>query len=126
MEKLDIRLNSNNDIKIQIIAEDKDVTDLKKQHKKLFTENHTGKGIKVTVEPKLGARLIHQKSRPIPIHLQPAVKKENDKLMKVQRKAKEAVRKDPVHFLERKVKKEASKVRTTKTPSLQYGEQIVP
>ena len=82
MKKLGIHINSSNDIKTQNITEDKDVTDLRRRYSKLFTENHTIKGINVGVKVKDGARLKQQKSRPIPIHLQPAVEKEFKKLIK--------------------------------------------
>ena len=68
--------------KIQNIQEDPDITDLKKKFKKLFHENKTVKGIEVDIQLKPNAKLIQQKGRPIPIHLQPAVGKEIEKLTK--------------------------------------------
>ena len=49
---------------------------------KLFHENKTIKGMEVDIQLKLDAKLIQQKGRPIPIHLQPAVGKEIEKLKK--------------------------------------------
>ena len=46
----------------------------------LFTENHTVKNVEVDIQLKEGSKLIQQKGRPIPIHLQPAVEKEIEKL----------------------------------------------
>ena len=68
--------------KIQNIKEDTDITDLKKKFKKLFHENKTVKGIEVDIQLKPNAKLVQQKGRPIPIHLQPAVGKEIEKLTK--------------------------------------------
>ena len=68
--------------KIQNIQKDPDITDLKKKFKKLFHENKTMKGIEVDIQLKPKAKLIQQKGRPIPIHLQPAVGKEMENLTK--------------------------------------------
>ena len=68
--------------KIQNIQEDPDITDLKKKFKKLFHENKTVKGIEKDIQLKPNAKLMQQKSRPIPIHLRPAVGKEIEKLTK--------------------------------------------
>ena len=69
------------DAKTQNI-QDADIIDLKKKIKKLLHENKTVKGIEVDIQLKPDAKLIQQKGRPIPIHLQPAVGKEIDKLTK--------------------------------------------
>ena len=55
---------------------------MKKKFKKLFNENHTVNGIEVKIQLKEDAKLIQQKGRPIPIHLQQSVGKEINKLMK--------------------------------------------
>ena len=70
------------DPKIQNIQEDPDITDLKKKFKKLFHENKTVKGIEVDIQLKPNAKLMQQKGRPLPIHLQPAVGEEIEKLTK--------------------------------------------
>ena len=70
-------------LKIQNVKEDPDITELKRKFKKLFHENKTIKGIEVDIELKPDAKLIQQKGRPIPIHLQPAVGKEIEKLKKM-------------------------------------------
>ena len=49
--------------------------------KKLFHENHTVKGLEVKIQLKDDAKLIQQKGRLIPIHLQQLVEKEINKLM---------------------------------------------
>ena len=46
----------------------------------MFNENHTVKGIEVEIQLKENAKLIQQKGRPIPIHLQQSVKNELEKL----------------------------------------------
>ena len=56
-------------------TEDRDITTLKRKFHKLFNENHTVNNIEVDIQLKEGAKLIQQKGRPIPIHLQPAVEK---------------------------------------------------
>ena len=68
--------------KIQNIQEDPDITDLEKKFKKLFHENKTVKGIEVDIQLKPYAKLLPQKGRPIPIHLQPGVAEEIEKLTK--------------------------------------------
>ena len=68
--------------KIQNIQEDPDIAGPKKNIKKLFHANKTVKGIEVDIQLKPNAKLIQQKGRPIPIHLQPAVGKEIEKLTK--------------------------------------------
>ena len=59
---------------------DADIATLKSKFHKLFTENHTVKNVEVDIKLKEGSKLIQQKGRPIPIHLQPAVEKEIEKL----------------------------------------------
>ena len=54
---------------------DTDIATLKGRFHKLFTENHTVKNVEVDIQLKEGSKLIQQKGRPIPIHLQPAVEK---------------------------------------------------
>ena len=87
MEKLGITLNT--DSKVQTInhinkpdhtncGSDREITTLKNKFHELFTTNHTVK----IVELKDDAKLIKQKGRPIPIHLQQAVGKEIEKLKK--------------------------------------------
>ena len=83
MEKLGITLDTKkNDPQVNHVIEDSDVTVLKKRFKKLFNENHTVNGIEVKIQLKEDARLIQQKGRPIPIHLQQSVGKEINKLIK--------------------------------------------
>ena len=64
------------------IIEVPDITTLKRKLKKLFHENHTVEGLEVKIQLKEDARLIQQKRRPIQIHLQQSVEKENNKLLK--------------------------------------------
>ena len=64
------------------IIEDPDNTTLKKKLKNSFPENHTVEGLEVKIQLKEDARLIQQKRRPIPIHLQQSVGKEINQLMK--------------------------------------------
>ena len=74
MKHLDIKLNiEKTNLQIQNIQEDQDIADLKKKFGKLFHENKTVKGIEVDIQSKPDAKLIQQKGRPKPIHLQPAV-----------------------------------------------------
>ena len=81
MKHLGININIEKpNPKIQNIQEDPDITDLKKKFKKLFHENKTVKGIEVDIQLKPNAKLMQQKGRPIPIHLQPAVCKVIEKL----------------------------------------------
>ena len=83
MKHLGIKLEmEETNLKIQNVKEDPDITELKRKFKKLFHENKTIKGIEVDIELKPDAKLIQQKGRPIPIHLQPAVGKEIEKLKK--------------------------------------------
>ena len=83
MEKLGITLDTNKiDPQVNHVTENSDVTVLKKRFKKLFNENHTVNGIEVKIQLKEDAKLIQQKGRPLPIHLQQSVGKETNKLMK--------------------------------------------
>ena len=83
MEKLGITLETGKTApQIQQIKEDPDVTKLKTKFKKLFNENHTVNGLEVKIQLKEDAKLIQQKGRPIPIHLQQSVEKEIEKLIK--------------------------------------------
>ena len=83
MKHLGIKLNiENTNLQIQNIQEGPNITDLKKKFGKLFHENKTVKGKKVDIQLKPDAKLIQQKGLPIPIHLQLAVGKEIEKLMK--------------------------------------------
>ena len=83
MKKLGITLETDKTVpQIQQIKEDPDITSLKTKFKKLFTENHTVKGLEVKIQLKEDAKLIQQKGRPIPIHLQQSVGKEIEKLIK--------------------------------------------
>ena len=83
MEKLGITLdNGETGPQINQITEDPDITTLKRRFRKLFNENHTVNGIELKLQLKEDAKLIQQKGRPIPIHLQQSVGKEINKLMK--------------------------------------------
>ena len=55
---------------------------LKSKFHKFFTGNHTVNNVEVDIQLKEGSKLMQQKGRPIPIHLQPAVEKEIEKLKK--------------------------------------------
>ena len=61
---------------------DADIATLGGKFHKLFTENHTVKSVEIDIQLEEGSKLIQQKRRPIPIHLQPAVEKEIEKLRK--------------------------------------------
>ena len=83
MEKLGITLDTGETgPQINQITEDPDITTLKRRFRKLFNENHTVNGIEVKIQLKEDAKLIQQKGRPIPIHLQQSVGKEINKLIK--------------------------------------------
>ena len=83
MEKLGITLDTNKiDPQVNHVTEDSDLTVLKKRFKKLFSQNLTVNGIEVKIQLKEDAKLIQQKGRPIPIHLQQLVGKEINKLLK--------------------------------------------
>ena len=58
------------------ITEDPDIPTLKKRFKKFFNKSHTVNGIELKIQLKDDAKLIRQKGRPIPIHLQESVGKE--------------------------------------------------
>ena len=78
--KLNIELKTN--LQIQNNQEDPDIADLKKKFGKLFHENKTVKRNKNRHPVKIRRQADTQKGRPIPIHLQPAVGKEIEKLTK--------------------------------------------
>ena len=83
MKKLGITLDTGRTSpQINHVTEDPDITSLKRKFKKLFHENHTVEGLEVKIQLKEDARLIQQKGRPIPIHLQQSVEKEINKLTK--------------------------------------------
>ena len=83
MEKLGITLETGKTApQIHQIKEDPVVTKLKTKFKKLFNETHTVNGLEVKIQLKEDAKLIQQKGRPIPIHLQQSVEKEIEKLIK--------------------------------------------
>ena len=66
-------------LKIQNVQEDLDVMELKRKFEKLFHENKTIKGMQVDIKLIPHAKLMQQKGRLIPIHLQPAVGEEMEK-----------------------------------------------
>ena len=75
------KLNSNNNhINKTGNPADHDITTLKRKFHKLFNENHRINIVEEDIQLTEEAKLIQQNSRPIPIHLQPAVKKEIEKL----------------------------------------------
>ena len=83
MKKLGITLDTGRTgPQINHVTEDPDTTSLKRKFKTLFHENHTVEGLEVKIQFKEDARLIQQKRRPIPIHLQQSVEKEINKLTK--------------------------------------------
>ena len=83
MGKLGITLDTGKTgPQINHVTEDPDITSLRRKFKKLFHENHTVKGLEVKIQQKDDARIIQQKGRPIPIHLQQSVEEEINKLMK--------------------------------------------
>ena len=83
MEKLGITLETGKTApQTHQIKENPDVTKLKTKFKKLFTKNHTVNGLEVKIQLKKDAKLIQQKGRPIPIHLQQSMEKEIEKLIK--------------------------------------------
>ena len=84
-------LNWMEELKITITEEEKNIyqinetleeNGLKQEFKKLFETNTTIKDIKVKTNLKPEAKIIQQKGRPIPMHLQDAVGKELKKLQK--------------------------------------------
>ena len=83
MEKLGVTLDTGHTgPQTNHVIEDSDITTQKRKFKKVFHENLTVKGLEVKLQLKEGARLIQQKGRPIPIHLQQSVENEINKLMK--------------------------------------------
>ena len=83
IKKLGITLETGKTVKqLHQINEDPDVTELEIKFKKIFIENHTANGLEVKIQLKEDAKLIQQKGRPIPIHLQQSVGKEMEKLIK--------------------------------------------
>ena len=66
---------------INNIKEDEDEKEIKSKFVKLFNINHTIKNMEIDIELKPGAKIIQQKGRPIPIHLQNDVEKEIKKLI---------------------------------------------
>ena len=68
-EKFNPNINHIN--KTENIA-DHDITTLKRKFRKLFNENHMINNVG-DIQFKEGAKMIQQKGRSIPIHLQPAV-----------------------------------------------------
>ena len=55
--------------------------EIKEKFRKLFKDNHTIKGTEVDIELKPGTKIIQQKARPIPIHLQKHVETELKRLI---------------------------------------------
>ena len=83
MGKLEITLDTGKTRpQINHVIEDSDITYFKRKFKKLVHEKHTVKGLEVKIQLKDDAKLIQQKGRPIPIHLQQSVEREINKLMK--------------------------------------------
>ena len=83
MEKLGVTLDTGDTgPQMNHVIEDSDKTTQKRKFKKVFLENLTVKGLEVKLQLKEDARLIQQKGRPIPTHLQQSVEKEINKLMK--------------------------------------------
>ena len=82
-EKLCITLDTGKiGPQINNLTQDPDKTILKRRFKKLFNKNHIVNRIEVKIQLKDYAKLIQQKGRPIPIHLQQSVGKEINKLMR--------------------------------------------
>ena len=54
---------------------DADIATQKSKFHKLLTKNHTVNYVEVDIQVKEGSKLIPEKGRPIPIHLQPGVEK---------------------------------------------------
>ena len=76
MKKLGIKLEAGQTVpQIHQIKKDQDVTKLKTKFKKLFNKNHTVNEIEVNTQLKEDVKMIQQKRRPIPIHLQQSVGK---------------------------------------------------
>ena len=84
-EKLGITLDTGTTgPQINIAIKDRDITTLKRSFKNLFHKNHTVKGLEGKIQLKQDARLIHQKGRPIPIHLQQSRNNQQSRLKKNQ------------------------------------------
>ena len=86
MNRLGISLNTTSeDIKIHNIKLDeteKKILKLKNEFKDLFYNNTDIKNLSVKINIKEDAKIIQQKGRPIPIHLQDQVADEIKKLIK--------------------------------------------
>ena len=83
MEKMGLTLDTGEfGPQINHITGDPDITTPKSKFKKLFYENHTVKVLEVKIRLKEEARLIQQKGRLIPIHIQQSVESEINRLMK--------------------------------------------
>ena len=86
MKRLRITLNTTtDDIKIHNIKMDeteKKMLKLKNEFKDLFYNNTEIKDLDVKIDLKEDAKIIHQKGRPVPIHLQNQVAEEIKRLMK--------------------------------------------
>ena len=67
-------------LKIQNFQEDPNIIELNRKFKNKFHGNKTVKRKEVDVHQKPDAKIKQQKGRPMPIHLQPAVGKEIEKL----------------------------------------------
>ena len=80
MKKLGITLETGKTVpQVHQVKEDPNVTTLKTNFKNLFNKNHT---VEVKIQLKEDTKLIQQKRRPKPIHLQQSVEKEIEKLTK--------------------------------------------
>ena len=86
MRQLKINLSSNNEAiqihNIKLDNMDKKMIKLQDDFKGLFHNNKKIKNISVKVHLKDGAQIIHQKGRPVPIHLQDQVALEIKRLIK--------------------------------------------
>ena len=83
MKKMGIQLETGKTVpQKHQVKEDPEVTTLKTKFEKLFNENRTVNGLGVKIQMKEDAKLIQQKGKPIPIHLQQSVEKEIEKLTK--------------------------------------------
>ena len=82
MKRLGITLETGETVPlIHHVKEDPDLTTLKTKLNKLFNESYTGNGLEEKIQPKGDAKLIQQKGRHIPIHLQ-SLEKEIEELTK--------------------------------------------
>ena len=86
MNRLAITLNTTNeDVKIHNIKMDeveKKTLKLKNEFKDLFYNNTEIKNLEVKIDLKEGAKIIQQKGRPVPIHLQNQVAEDIKRLIK--------------------------------------------